>query len=61
MLLMAGEHDELTPPAEVQAVAEAIDGARFVLIPGAGHMSPMENPRAFNEAILEFLEQCSGC
>jgi pimeloyl-ACP methyl ester carboxylesterase len=33
-----------------------IAGARHVSIAGAGHMSPIERPDAFNNAILRFLE-----
>ena len=33
----------------------ADSGARFVEIPAAGHMSPLENPAAVTAAIVEFL------
>jgi pimeloyl-ACP methyl ester carboxylesterase len=55
-LVIVGEHDVATPPDEVKGMAEQISDARFVLIPQAGHMSNMENPEAFNAAILTFLE-----
>ena len=36
-------------------LAQAIPGARQVVIPGAGHMANMEEPAAFNRAVLDFL------
>jgi 3-oxoadipate enol-lactonase len=54
-LVIAGNEDVITPPAEAQAMAAAIPGARFVVIPKAGHLSALENPRAFNAAVRAFL------
>ena len=54
-LVIAGEADVITPPADAQAMAAAIPGARLVVIPKAGHLSPLENPRAFNAAVRAFL------
>jgi 3-oxoadipate enol-lactonase len=54
-LVIAGDADVITPPADAQAMAAAIPGARFVVIPKAGHLSPLENPRAFNAAVRVFL------
>lgn len=54
-LLMAGTHDELSPPAEMRGIADAISGAKFVEIPEAGHMAPLENAAAANVAMREFL------
>ena len=54
-LVLVGQEDVLSPPAEMRRLAEAISGARFAEIPAAGHLSPRENPRAVNEAVVEFL------
>jgi 3-oxoadipate enol-lactonase len=54
-LVIAGEADVITPPTDAQAMAAAIPGARLVVIPKAGHLSPLENPRAFNAAVRAFL------
>ena len=45
-LVVCGDADVITPPAESESMAQAIPGARFVLIPGAGHLTPMERPGA---------------
>jgi 3-oxoadipate enol-lactonase len=55
VLWLHGEEDQLMPIDGARAAAERTPGARFVGIPAGGHMSPMENPKAANEAIAEFL------
>lgn len=52
-IVLTGEADVITPPAEGESMASAIPGARFVLIPGAGHMAPMERPGAVASALSE--------
>ena len=54
-LVVVGEHDGLTPPADAQLMAESIPGAQLVTIAGAAHLSPVEQPEAFNRAVGEFL------
>jgi 3-oxoadipate enol-lactonase len=54
-LVVVGEADVITPPADGQAMAAMIPGARLAVIPKAGHLSPLENPRAFNAAVRAFL------
>jgi 3-oxoadipate enol-lactonase len=56
-LVITGEADQLTPPADGRVLAEAIPGARMVMIPRAGHLCPLENPRAVNRALRAFVEQ----
>jgi pimeloyl-ACP methyl ester carboxylesterase len=54
-LLAVGEHDTLTTPDEMRAMHEAIAGSTLVEIPHAAHLSNLENPQAFNQALVEFL------
>lgn len=54
-LVICGEHDAISPAAEMQGFAERIPGATCVVIPNAGHMSPMEQPTLFNAALRAFL------
>ena len=54
-LVVAGQEDVISPPAEMASIAAAIAGAKFVEIAGAGHMSPLEQPAAVNRALLKFL------
>jgi pimeloyl-ACP methyl ester carboxylesterase len=53
-LVVVGEHDAITPPAEAQSMAAAIPGARCVVVPGCGHMVPMEDPAAFARELGAF-------
>ena len=54
-LVVVGEQDLLTPPWIAREVAEAIPGARFETVPGAGHMTPFEKPEEFNAIVDAFL------
>lgn len=55
-LALVGEEDQISPPDEMQKIADALPNARFRTIPHAGHMAPVENPEAVNAAIREFLQ-----
>lgn len=59
-LVLCGEQDAISPPEEMRALAAAIPNARFDLVSGAGHMSPMENPDHVNAQLRRFLEQESS-
>ncbi len=54
-LVIVGEHDIISPPAEMQATAAAIPGSEYVVVPGVGHMAPMEDPVTVNAALESFL------
>jgi 3-oxoadipate enol-lactonase len=56
-LVMTGEEDRATPPAEGRALAAAIPGARFESIPGAAHLPCIEQPERMASAIRRFLEE----
>jgi len=56
-LVMCGDEDSLTPPADSEALHRGIAGSRLVLLPRAGHLSNLEDADAFNRALLEFLGQ----
>jgi pimeloyl-ACP methyl ester carboxylesterase len=54
-LLIVGDEDALTPEKESRAMHEAIRGSRLEVIAGAGHVSNVERPAAFNHVLAEFL------
>jgi 3-oxoadipate enol-lactonase len=56
-LALVGEADGSTPPELVRATAALIPGARFHVIPGAGHIPGVEQPEATARLITEFLEE----
>lgn len=55
VLFIAGEHDQIFPPAMLHDSANRISRAQFVQIPNAGHSPYFEQPLAWNAALLEFL------
>lgn len=54
-LVIAGADDGRTPPEAMRRMADEIPGARFVSVPGAGHLAPIETPAAVAEHITAFL------
>lgn len=54
-LVLVGEDDGVTPIGDAEIMASAIPNARLEVIRGAGHLSNLEQPQAFNAALLEFL------
>ena len=54
--MVVGEEDLLTPPAEAEALARGIAGARLVRVPRAGHLANLEAPEAVNAALARFME-----
>lgn len=59
-LVLWGTHDTKTPRALAERLAEGIDGARLAEIPDAGHLSNLENPRAFTDAVAAFARETVG-
>lgn len=56
-LVIAGEDDAITPPEGARRMADAIPDAELAIVPGAGHVSNLENPSAFNASLTAFLER----
>lgn len=55
VLAICGEHDKISPPAEMREFAQQLPNGRFLEISGAGHMAPLEQPTPVNRAIRDFL------
>ncbi|GGX95840.1 3-oxoadipate enol-lactonase [Massilia dura] len=53
-LVVSSTADVATPPAEGKAIAAAIDGSRYVELPG-GHLSHVEQPQLLARSINAFL------
>ena len=54
VLFMVGEKDGTTPAA-MRQLHEALSGSQFVQLPGAGHISNLDQPDAFTRAVREFV------
>jgi pimeloyl-ACP methyl ester carboxylesterase len=59
VICLAGEEDAFTPPDATRAMAARLFGARTEIVPAAGHLTNIEAPVAFNDAIHALLVQCS--
>ncbi len=59
-LVIAGAEDAITPPAGAQLMATAIPGAELAVIPGAGHLAPLEAPDLVNTAIRKLLRRAAN-
>mgnify|MGYP002152345603 CR=1 FL=1 len=55
-LIIVGEEDAATVPAKSEYMHKLIPNSRLVRIPGAGHTSTVEAPKAVNQAINTFLQ-----
>lgn len=56
VLAITGEHDRLTPPRYHEYLAENVRDGRVETIPDAAHLSMVERPRTFAEAVDGFLD-----
>jgi len=55
-LMLVGDGDVLTPPAQAQEIVAGIPGARLVIVPKCGHLSTLERPQAVTQALVEWME-----
>jgi 3-oxoadipate enol-lactonase len=56
-LVIVGEEDHGTPPEMARAIHANLAGSQLVLIPSAAHFSNVEQEKAFNDAMMSFLDQ----
>lgn len=55
-LVLVGEQDQITPPAEAEEIAKGVGvNATLVRVPGAGHLSSLEAPDAVTAALKTWL------
>jgi pimeloyl-ACP methyl ester carboxylesterase len=55
-LIMVGEEDTLTPPADAEQMHKGIAGSELLRVPEAGHFSPFEQPLFAGKALRTFLD-----
>lgn len=53
-LFLAGRHDELRPPAEVERLSRSVPSAQFAVV-DSGHIMPMQAPAEMAEHLLAFF------
>ncbi len=60
-LILQGLDDQLTPPGGSVRMHRAVPHSRLLLIPGAGHSLPIENPLLFASTVLSFTGAVEAC
>jgi 3-oxoadipate enol-lactonase len=55
VFIIVGEEDHGTPPAMARAIHENLPGSEWLVIPSAAHLSNVEQPLIFNQALMTFL------
>lgn len=56
-LLIFGENDAVTNVETAMEMQRQIPNSKLFEVPNAGHYSNLENPDAFNQFLMEFLEE----
>ena len=59
-LILFGEHDRVVPPGNADLLAGQIPNSSVKILPGAGHLFPIEAPDAAVEAIVGWVEEVEG-
>lgn len=56
-LVVVGTHDQLTPPGMAEEMAALIAASRLALVPGSGHLSPLEAPEKVTRELRRWLRE----
>lgn len=54
-LIIVGAEDSLTPPSDSERMHALIEDSQLTIVPGAGHLTTLEQPELTSHAIAEFL------
>ena len=54
-ICIVGSEDKSTTPEEVKNLADLIEGARYEVIHGSGHILCVDNPQRLSKLIIDFL------
>jgi pimeloyl-ACP methyl ester carboxylesterase len=57
VLAVWGENDRIVPFEHADALLEAVENGRKVIVPGGSHAQYMSDPAAFHKELLAFLEE----
>ena len=53
--IVDGAHDEIIKPEHTRHMARVIPGARLAILPNTSHFAMLQDPVAFNQALMDFL------
>jgi pimeloyl-ACP methyl ester carboxylesterase len=60
LLVLVGEKDRITPPEHSELIAETVPGAELAVLPGAGHMLPLEQPERTTQHLRDLLRRAAA-
>ncbi|MGW2091380.1 alpha/beta fold hydrolase [Promicromonospora sukumoe] len=55
VVAIAGSADPATPPAKLEEIADAVPGARLVVLDGAAHLAPAERPQEVADLVRDLV------
>ena len=56
-LVVVGDEDALSPVAQAREMADALPHGRLAVVQEAGHLTPLEDPKAFRAVVTGFLDE----
>ena len=56
--ILCGRHDHWVGFEDAMALARRLPDAELTLLPGCGHLLPLEEPVAFGQVLERWLERC---
>jgi pimeloyl-ACP methyl ester carboxylesterase len=56
-LVIGAEEDRAVSVENARTLAEGLPQSRLCIIPGAGHLANLEQPKEFNNCLLDFLRE----
>ncbi len=60
-VVIAGEQDRLTPPSHARRIAAALPQLeRLIVLPGCGHMGPLEFHEEISESLTELASRVAA-
>lgn len=60
ILIVVGDRDTITPPADASRMHGVAPSSEVAIIHEAAHLSNVEQPRLYNEAVQQFLDRHRG-
>jgi pimeloyl-ACP methyl ester carboxylesterase len=59
-LILAGDRDVMVSTRSLRELADGIDNARLVRVPGCGHLASVTKPAAIAQHVFDFYQEASG-
>lgn len=60
VLIAVGQEDRMTPPHRSKEIADALPAAQFEIVPGCGHLLPLERPGVVNDGLAVLVDRAQA-